>query len=880
MNEILESLSRYWLECKNLGVAKLTILLEDSRELITGFPENIRNRVRDYRVRDYIEEKYDSAIDWVDNQDWPARAFEFFYALLMFVLTILLLSNYFLGQFPNFLGLTTEGIMWIYLFIVIFAGILTYPFAKLKTIFPILIGYFLYFPLLFLLEWSRQLNNPEFKLEQLYEIHSLTQAHSYSVAIILVIAFLLNLLRKEFLFFKHIESTGLCRTRRSTWTMASMAPLMVTNPLFIEFVSGKVAEFADKNQFDLYIEYITGQTLLWFSIGFILFASFYNSLREIGLHHFGRANAIFSSFVFAVIFNLLFQAGVIQEGDIVGRFILPMATLFQIIAIFSVCLLVYVIINRYLYASLLIFITGIGFAIVNSIKNQYRQEPLIPTDFIWIKEPQLFVSFVDLALFLTVLIIVVVLFYVVWNIQIIMPSKRIFAKWDIRLVLLFIFFGLVQITSQTFQNEEKGKVPNNIPVLSVLHNWVDVTWKGLSINASYKSLAYVWSRQLTQVVMETPENYTQEQIEAILSKYRAKADDINKNREKSIKNQTVIYILSESFSDPRRISSNQISQNPIPEIERIRTETTSGLMHSDGYGGGTANMEFQTLSGLPFYNYSGSTSNLYVEVVPNMQYLPSISRSFDGKDSYVIHPSGANNYNRINIYKDLGFENLYFTSESPQKITDRNLEGVNVSDRSVYNEVLSKIKPERNQFFSVITMQNHVPWSSGQPVELVGTNTLLNEQQNADLTSYSRLLYHTDTATREFLEKLKTIDKEITVVFYGDHLPGFYPLSVFKDQPNLQFETDYFIWSNKNDFKMDHPMINSSDFAAALLEKTNSKVSPYYALLYEVLKERQLSAEGQFNRDSEAERDLAMIQYDITSGKGFSSQTPVFFEVP
>ncbi|MBJ6746136.1 sulfatase-like hydrolase/transferase [Streptococcus sp. 121] len=875
MNEILESLSQRLFEYKKLCIAKYRILKEDLVELTTEAPDRLL-----HKTKNSITEEVERVSLRFREFDWARYSFEAIYVLLMLGLSMVLLTNYFLGQIPNFLGMTTELVMWFYLFIVLFAGLLTLPFARIRTFFPIAIGYVIYFPLLFLLEWSRQLNNPDFKVDQLFEIHPLIQVHFYSLLIILSISFALRLVQSEFYVFKRFEDTGLYRARRSIWTMASMAPLMVTNPLFIEFVSGRVAEFTDKNQFDLYLEYITGQSLLWFSIGFILFASFYNSLREIGLHHFGRANAIFSSFVFAVIFNLLFQAGVIQEGDVVGKFILPMATLFQIIAIFSVCLLVYVIINRYLYASLLIFITGMGFAIVNSIKNQYRQEPLIPTDFIWIKEPQLFVSFVDLALFLTILIIVTVLFYVAWNIQIIMPSKRIFAKWDIRLVLLLAFLGLIQITSQTFQNEEKGKVPNNVPVLSVLHNWVDVTWKGLSINASYKSLAYVWSRQLTQVVMEMPENYSQEQIETILSKYRAKADDINKNRENSIRNQTVIYILSESFSDPRRISSNQISQNPIPEIERIKTETTSGLMRSDGYGGGTANMEFQTLTGLPFYNYSGSTSNLYVEVVPNMQYLPSISRSFDGKDSYVIHPSGANNYNRINIYKDLGFENLYFSSESPQKITDKSLEGVNISDRSVYNEVLSKIKPERNQFFSVITMQNHVPWSSGQPVELVGTNTLLNEQQNADLTSYSRLLYHTDTATKEFLEKLKMIDKEITVVFYGDHLPGFYPLSVFKDQQNLQFETDYFIWSNKNESKAEHSLINSSDFGAALLEKTNSRVSPYYALLDEVLKGRQLSAEGQFNRDSEAERDLAMIQYDITSGKGFSKQTPIFFEVP
>ncbi|MBF0806395.1 MULTISPECIES: LTA synthase family protein [unclassified Streptococcus] len=875
MNYILEFLSQRWLEWKHLAIAKSQLLTEDITSMIEGFSSEIEET-----IQSYIREKYEQVKKAIQEEDWSARAFEGVYILLMIGLSLVLVTNYHLGEYPAFLGLTTGTIMWFYLFLSLFAGLMTLPYVSGKTIIPILLGYVIYFPLLFLLEWSRQLNNPDFKLEQLFEIHPLTQVHFYTLLIILTIASALRLAQREFYIFQRFEGTGLYRARRSVWTMASMAPLMVMNPLFLEFVNGTISKIAETNQLSTYTGFIMGQIVLWFTIGFVLFASFYNSLREIGLHHFGRANAIFSSFVFAVVFNLLFQSGLIQQGDVVGRFILPRATLFQVIVIFSVSLLVYVLLNRYLYASLLIMTIGLIFTIVNSIKFSYRQEPILPTDFIWIREPELFVSFVDIGLFFTAVIVMILLLYVAWNIQIIMPSKQIFSTWPMRVVLLFTFLGMAQLTVDTFRSEENGKIPPNVPVISVLHNWVDVTWKGLSINASYKSLAYVWTRQLTQIVMAEPENYSREQIELLVEKYRQKAVEINQARTKSLKSQTVIFVLSESFSDPKRIASNQLTQNPIPEIEQIMSETSSGLMHSDGYGGGTANMEFQTLTGLPFYNYSRSTSNIYVEVVPNMTYLPSITRSFKGSDSFVIHPSGANNYNRINIYKDLGFENLYFTSESLQKITDRALEGVNVSDRSVYNEVLAKIQPDRSQFFSVITMQNHVPWSAGQPADMVATNPLLNEQQNGDLTSYTRLLNHTDKATKDFLEQLTTISKDITVVFYGDHLPGFYPLSVFKDQPHLQFETDYFIWSNTNHFKEDYPLINSSDFGAALLEKTDSKVSPYYALLESVLKERRLNAEGQFEKDREAEKDLELIQYDITSGKGYSAQNQIFFELP
>mgnify|MGYP000890426886 CR=1 FL=1 len=108
------------------------------------------------------------------------------------------------------------------------------------------------------------------------------------------------------------------------------------------------------------------------------------------------------------------------------------------------------------------------------------------------------------------------------------------------------------------------------------------------------------------------------EYKSIEKKYKSLTNIMNQSRSEIIEKQTVIYILSESFADPRRIDGVSISENPISNIEGIKNNVTSGLMKSDGYGGGTANMEFQTLTGLPFYNLSQSVSVIYTEVVPKM----------------------------------------------------------------------------------------------------------------------------------------------------------------------------------------------------------------------------------------------------------------------
>ena len=153
-----------------------------------------------------------------------------------------------------------------------------------------------------------------------------------------------------------------------------------------------------------------------------------------------------------------------------------------------------------------------------------------------------------------------------------------------------------------------------------------------------------------------------------------------------------------------------------------------------------------------------------------------------------------------------------------------------------------------------------------------------SDEENSKLTFYSRLLSQTDTATQSFLESLSKIDKKITVVFYGDHLPGLYPESAFKNNPESQYQTDYFIWSNFDAPKLNYPLVNSSDFSAMVFEQTNSKVSPYYALLTEVLKKASVDKKALEGEAQEIAEDLKMVEYDLISGKGYLSKD--FFKVP
>lgn len=541
-------------------------------------------------------------------------------------------------------------------------------------------------------------------------------------------------------------------------------------------------------------------------------------------------------------------------------------------------MVIYITINRYLPATVFNIILGVLISYINAEKFALRNEPFLIADFTWLNDIGFFKEYVsENALLLSIVGIlwtIVILYYVRKKC---LPGQ-IFKNWKQRLAVAVTIVVAFSETLSIFKNQEDGRIPEHIPVLSSVYNLYNVNWQGINANTRFQSLSFVWLKQLTITDIEKPANYSQKEIDKVYKKYTNLAGEINATRTENISDQTVIFILSESLADPARVPGVTLSAPVIPQIQQIQAGTTSGLMKSDGYGGGTANMEFQTLTGLPMYNYNDMISVLYTDVFPEMSYVPSISNAFDSKNRIAIHLSDATHYARNSVYTKLKFDKFIATSGSDDTADNASTFGAYPSDASTYDNVLSEIDASQSQFFSVMTMQNHGPWFETNLSDITANGEGLTNDQNASLTNYARLLSYTDSSTAEFLQQLEGIDKKITVVFYGDHLPGIYPKSIFKDNPNLQYLTDYFIWSNHGTAKDDYPLVNSSDFPAELLAHTNSRVSPYYALLTEVLNKASVDKDKLDSDGKMVANDLKMIQYDLTEGKGYILNHSDFFE--
>lgn len=425
-----------------------------------------------------------------------------------------------------------------------------------------------------------------------------------------------------------------------------------------------------------------------------------------------------------------------------------------------------------------------------------------------------------------------------------------------------------------------------------------------------------FTRQLNPKIMDKPSNYSEETMKKVAARYQKKAEMINASRTNNLTDSTVVYVLSESFSDPSRVPGLKTSKDSMPNIRKIKAGTTSGLMLSSGYGGGTANLEYMGLSGLSMANFDSSLSSPYQQLVPSQHWTPTINQMWGAPaNSLGYHPYESSMYSRATNYKKFGFSHFYtLTGPDVIKYQDKIDESPYVSDKSSYDSALEGIKSGKtNKFIQIITMQNHMPyheWYENNDYTAESTTgTPLGDDEQQSIETYQKGVEITDQATQEFLNELDALDKPVTVVFYGDHLPGIYSSASEDDNNSLALHlTDYFIWSNKasgsqGNKASDAAYSSPNFFVAQAADHMNAKVSPYLAFLTEM--HSKIAAmeppvvnkiqgwdripEGQSiyldqngnpmstdDFDKETKQLLAdykLIQYDITAGKNYLKDT-------
>ena len=593
----------------------------------------------------------------------------------------------------------------------------------------------------------------------------------------------------------------------------------------------------------------------------------------------------------------------------------------NVILVALLYLMLLMLFNRFWTASIVILAVGIIVAAIEHFKVEIRYEAILPADLgflgsntgnmlTFIPAGAHVTILVALGAFAVLLALILVLRHFDGRKGRMIRTDNLSLNLTSRLILLLLpilVFALYCIHVSTTDSlaNKFSRALGDTPSM-----WDSV------YDAQRNGPLVAFTRQLNPKIMDKPSNYSEETMKKVAARYQKEAETINASRTNNLTDSTVVYVLSESFSDPSRVPGLKTNKDSMPNIRKIKAGTTSGLMLSSGYGGGTANLEYMGLSGLSMANFESSLSSPYQQLVPSQHWTPTINQLWGAPvNSLGYHPYESSMYSRATNYKKFGFSHFYtLTGPDVIKYQDKIDESPYVSDKSSYDSALEGIKSGKtNKFIQIITMQNHMPyheWYENNDYTAESTTgTPLGDDEQQSIETYQKGVEITDQATQEFLNELDALDKPVTVVFYGDHLPGIYSSASEDGNNSLALHlTDYFIWSNKASSSQgnkasDAAYSSPNFFVAQAADHMNAKVSPYLAFLTEM--HSKIAAmeppvvnkiqgwdripEGQniyldqngnpmstddFDKETkQLLADYKLIQYDITAGKNYLKDT-------
>lgn len=317
-------------------------------------------------------------------------------------------------------------------------------------------------------------------------------------------------------------------------------------------------------------------------------------------------------------------------------------------------------------------------------------------------------------------------------------------------------------------------------------------------NLTYQTDGYMAStvKCLRFIHVEEPEGYSADRVRAL-----AEELEEEKPKEKNLP-QNIIVIMNESFSDLSVLGDFKTSQPVLPYLDSMEGNVTRGLTYVSVYGGGTANSEFEFLTGNSVAYIPAGTVAYQVYVEEGDSSLAEILKK-NGYRTVAYHPYLKENYNRPAVYKIYGFDEYYGRDDIKHKKIRKY-----ASDKSDYQNLIQLYEdktPGEKLFLFNITMQNH----GGYDYENYESDVLLTDYlgEFPQTEQFLSLMRKSDEAFHELIEYFSKVEEDTVILLFGDHQPRledeFYERVQGPETPENYlsryqntFLTPYVIWAN------------------------------------------------------------------------------------
>ena len=309
----------------------------------------------------------------------------------------------------------------------------------------------------------------------------------------------------------------------------------------------------------------------------------------------------------------------------------------------------------------------------------------------------------------------------------------------------------------------------------------------------------------------------------------------------------IIFLQLESFFDPKHIKGVEFSKEPLPNFTYLRATYSSGYISVPSIGAGTANTEFEVITGMNL-DFFGPGEYPYKTILKETT-CESIAYNLKekGYKSHVLHNNDGTFYERNQVFPQLGFDS--FTSIEYMDVREFTPMGW-AKDFILIDEIQKSLKSTKElDVIYAISVQGH----GSYPTEKVENPYIsLVGKENNSLEYYVNQIYEMDVFIGKLIAVLQKYPERVILVMYGDHLPGFEFTAENLMNGDL-FQTEYIIWDNFGLEKKDRDL-EAYQLSAYVLEQAglhNGILTKYHQV---------------FAKEENYLSGLKLLQYDMLYG--------------